>query len=443
MVPGKMDIKTLIHAAEISGKLGQLVPEQVPLQRRRPRVSVLSAVWNLTNTVMGIGMLSLAGTMAQAGVVASTSFIFVFAAITIVSVMLLVDGAIDTQAKSYEELARITAGAAGERYVQVALLGSIASACVGFLVSVKDLAGFAASALSGMADDSKHSDELLLMLVAAVVVPMSLLRSLDAMQVTSFLSVLCLVWFVGVSSLAAPFAIGNEWACAKLPEQIIDRSPMIMPQTLNGLLTALSIIMSSFVCQTSVFPIWTEMREGDASHGLPVHSTRRRFKTAVLVTVGLCTAFYLAAGLSGYLSWASAVLSVDLVVQCYDPQSWYVLFTYVGLIMMCLFTFPLFLFVARSMVLRMAGYDERAPYHIFVGVGLALIVASVIPAMLVSDLGYVLAIGAAWVGPALTLEMPAICSMRNAETLPQKLRCGALLVVGVVVHVLAVLECNY
>lgn len=435
----------MTHAAEIADKLVEAKPTQTPQQRRRPRVSVRSAVWNLANTVMGVGMLSLAGTMAQAGIGMSLGIICIFAVVTICSVMLLVDGAIATQASSYEELAHKALGTIGERYIQVCLLGSIASACVGFLVSVKDLAGFAVSAYTGVADDARHSDELLLLLVAAILAPMSLLRSLDAMQVTSFLSVLCLVWFVGVSVMTTPLAASQNWPCARLPDRTIDRTPAIFPKTMDGLLTALSIIMSSFICQTSVFPIWTEMRVGDASYGLPVQSTRRRFKVAVFITIGLCMAFYVLAALSGYLSWGEAVLQVDLVVQCYSPQSWYILLTYVGLTMVCLFSYPLFLFAGRSIVLRMLGQGDsaEAQYGIFAGVGFAILLASVLPALFVSNLGYVLAIGSAFVGPALTMEMPALCGLCLAEDHSRRVKCGSLLVVGMFLHFLVVLYCDY
>lgn len=251
-----------------------------------------------------------------------------------------------------------------------------------------------------------------------------------------------MVWFVGVSVLVAPVAIRDDWACAKFPGKAVDRTLLMLPQNLSNVLMASSIIMSSFVCQVSVFPIWMEMEEGDASHGVPVQATRRRFMIALLVSVGVCTVFYLAAAFSGYLTWASAVASVDLVVQCYDPQSWYVLLIYIGLTVMCLFTHPLFLFVARSMVLRIAGYYSEIPYHIFVGVGILLIFATVVPAMLVSNLSYVLAIGSAFAVPALTLEMPAMCGIRHAETEVQKMLCKILLGIGVVVHFLTLLYCD-
>jgi len=418
---------------------------EVAAADRPKQVTALSAVWNFSNSCMGVGMLSLSSAFAEAGVVVSVGLVVAFAVITFISVQLLVDTAVFTAAPSYEEMARRLSGTIAERYMQVCLLGAILFGSLGRLVVVKGLAAFSASKMIGMPFDAEHEQAVLLMAVVVVLVPMSFLRSLDAMQYTSLLSVLCLLWFVALSVFLVPIATREHWFCASMPEHPVDRSAEMYPPRLQGCLTALSIIMGSYLCHFSVFPLWTEMRSGDAAAGLAVQHTRSKFRYSVMITVILCTCANLGAALSGYFTWFKVVLQVDLIIECYDPESWYMLFTYIGLTMVCLFSYPLLLFVGRSMILRVMGYPDpnAAPCSLFTLVGLGLITATTIPALFLSNLGFVLALGCAIIGPPIILEMPAYCALQIPGTPAYRQRCWALLCFGVVVHFLIVVFFTY
>merc|ERR1719329_1927028 len=275
-------------------------------------------------------MLSLGSTVAFSGIFTSAGLLLLLGLITIVTVMLLIDSAAAMAVNSYEDLARRTVGMPAERYIQIAMLGSCMTGCVGFLVSVKGMAGFAAYSFAGMADDEWHSGILLLVLTAGTVCPMSFLRSLDSLKYTSALSICCLIWFVVMTVALAPIATREEWACQKVPGSSIDRTPLLWPSSLASVLRTLCIVMGSWVCQTSVFPIWKEMLAGDTAAGVPVRQTRRRFRNAMVATFILCSLAYLGAALGGYFTWFSLVLDVDLVLECYDPKSWYICATYLG-----------------------------------------------------------------------------------------------------------------
>ena len=65
---------------------------------------------------------------------------------------------------------------------------------------------------------------------------------------------------------------------------------------------------------------------------------------------------------------------VDLLLNCYDPSRPEVLMTYLGMALVCLFSYPLLQFAARKMLLRVAGYEDQVdhvPYPFYVAVGVA------------------------------------------------------------------------
>merc|ERR1719329_936262 len=167
--------------------------------------------------------MSLACTVADSGIFVSTTLLVLMGFITVGTVMLLIDSATAVAVNSYEDLARRTVGFAAERYIQVAMLGSCTTGCVGFLVSIKGMAGFAAHSFAGMTDDEWHKGILLVVLAAVSLVPVSFLRSLDSLKYTSALSMCCVFWFVAMTVALAPVATKEDWACYKVPDIMIDR----------------------------------------------------------------------------------------------------------------------------------------------------------------------------------------------------------------------------
>lgn len=386
---------------------------------------------------MGIGIMSLACTVADSGIFASTALLLLMGLITIGTVMLLVDSAAAVAVTSYEDLARCTVGTLAERCIQIAMLGSCTTGCVGFLVSVKGMAGFAAHSFAGTVYDEWHNGMLLLALTAVTLVPMSFLRSLDSLKYTSALSMCCVLWFVVMTVALVPTATREDWTCQNSPESTIDRTPLLWPDSLASILRSLCIVMGSWVCQTSVFPIWKEMLAGDMAAGVPVHQTRKRFRNAMVAACVLCSLGYMGAALGGYFTWFSKVLEVDVVLECYDPKSWYVCVTYIGLVTVCLCCYPLFQFAARTILLRMAGYpDGVAPFTMHACVGVGLVVLTLMPALFISKLSAVVALGNAIVAPPMALQMPAVVGLKLATTTSGRVACSALLAFGVTLQIL-------
>jgi hypothetical protein len=165
-----------------------------------------------------------------------------------------------------------------------------------------------------------------------------------------------------------------------------------------------------------------------------------------VVSLVVTAAFYLVSAVGGYLTFYQITTKVDLLLNCYDPSRPEVLMTYLGMALVCLFSYPLLQFAARKMLLRVAGYEDQVdhvPYPFYVAVGVAILAVTTLIALFVDDLATVLSTGLAWAGPPVVFEIPALAGIRAAKTRAQRLGCSLLLGLGTGLHVLTIVTAQY
>jgi amino acid permease len=337
-----------------------------------PRVTVLSITWNLANTMMGVGILALAGAIGRAGLIFGCSLLLLFPCITYVTVKLLLDYAVEYELGSYEAVALHLGGRFLKLYAQFGCVLTQVTACIAFLVPVKDMGGFVYAHSTHREQTEAQRQIFLLIAVLAINLPLTFLKSLDALQYTSAIAILFLAFFC-VLSLETPLAERHHHVCVETKEAV-DVVTQVMPLSLNDFAAAAAVIMGAYqgINSGSLFPIWAEMRTGDGPRGVGVAETRRRFLQGLVVSLVVTCTFYLVSAISGYFTFYQITTEVDLLLNCYDPDKPEVLLTYVGMALVCLFSYPLLQFAARKMILRVAGYEDqvdRVPYPLYVTVG--------------------------------------------------------------------------
>jgi len=85
----------------------------------------------------------------------------------------------------------------------------------------------------------------------------------------------------------------------------------------------------------------------------------------------------------------------------------------------------------------MAGYpDGVAPFTMHACVGVGLVVLTLMPALFISKLSAVVALGNAIVAPPMALQMPAVVGLKLATTTSGRVACSALLAFGVTLQIL-------
>ena len=247
----------------------------VGVTNRRPGSSLLAAICNLLNTVVGGGILSLPFAVKTCGLLAGALFQLLFGAASWYGSYLLLDALrYRPNASSYEVLALASLGPKGALAYNIAALINCYGACVSYLVAAADVIP---PLLAELGHDIGRP-LVLVMLTATIIFPLSSLRDISALQYASGLAILIYIAFAITLGY-----LGFTAAPAATP------TPLFKPD-FNGMVSAIPLCAFAFVHQTSLFPIYQEVREPTAS----------RMRVVVTSAVGVATVLYLFASYAAY-----------------------------------------------------------------------------------------------------------------------------------------------
>jgi amino acid permease len=242
----------------------------------RPGSSLLAATANLLNTVVGGGILSLPFAFKTCGLAAGALYQVLFGAASWYGSYLLLDALrYRPTASSYEALALASLGPKGALAYNAAALINCYGACVSYLVAVADVIP---PLLAEMGHDVGRS-VVLLLLTALVIFPLSALRDISALRYASGLAVLIYI----------AFAITLGYLGFTAPPAAAPAAPLFKPDP-AGWISAIPLCAFAFVHQTSIFPIYQEVRE----------PTPMRMRAVVSAAVVTATCLYLFASLAAY-----------------------------------------------------------------------------------------------------------------------------------------------
>eukprot|EP01064_Diplonema_japonicum_P030713 TRINITY_DN5294_c0_g2_i1.p1 TRINITY_DN5294_c0_g2~~TRINITY_DN5294_c0_g2_i1.p1 ORF type:complete len:510 (+),score=100.16 TRINITY_DN5294_c0_g2_i1:66-1595(+) len=381
-------------------------------------IHVMSIVFNLLQTTMGVGILSLAATFQFAGVVGGGVMFVIAAVLAYISMDLLLTGLVLTRSQSFESLGYNCYGKWGKGAVQVLMIIVSLVALTCFLVPLKGfihdmLKQFMSdSSFSSFEDHGGSSDMCLLIALFLVIIPLSLLKRIDGLWFTSLLGVFFVFYFVIVSVVYMfqndDTHLGDRVCHEMKQNNDTPYSPQedihLFGQHASEFFEAISIIACSFCCQMTVFPIYREVRVADAE--MPAV---KKVRTSALISMIIaCITYILAAG-SGYVIWRDLCPKPSSILTCYDPGDPQITLVYLGMTCVMMFAFPLVLFSMRySVSTILYGEDECSELSNTVHVVLTLVlIAPVATVALVTDqLTVVIAFGGAFAAPGLCFILP-------------------------------------
>eukprot|EP01060_Flectonema_neradi_P022574 TRINITY_DN30816_c0_g1_i1.p1 TRINITY_DN30816_c0_g1~~TRINITY_DN30816_c0_g1_i1.p1 ORF type:complete len:573 (+),score=43.19 TRINITY_DN30816_c0_g1_i1:93-1721(+) len=398
-----------------------------------------AVVFNLCNTTMGVGILSLAATYSYAGLVFGPSIMVICAATTYLSVVLMLriinSNRVPcdyTRVPTMEEMAEYSLGKRGRLWVQSVLIAICLGTLVAYLVSIKGLLYEGVEQV--LPDDvfnslkNNHFNKNTSMLAGLVIValPLSFLRRIDGLWFTSFLSVLSILYFVVMSVIyySRHHTSGTQDPCHELANnhKEVDPSSYLpeggvspFPSSVIDMLQAFSIISMSYICQLTVFPIMKELAKGQRGGGNqnPVASASNQLAKATMVTMFVSCAFYTVAGSMGYATWQSETTKPTTILACYPTTNNIVIPVYFCMTLMLLFSFPLITFTCRCTIANILYPDttrgKETSLSIHIGLTLAICVPCVVVAMVSDHLTTVLSVVSALTSPSLCFLLPGVC----------------------------------
>ncbi|KAJ8647705.1 hypothetical protein MRB53_000728 [Persea americana] len=263
--------------------------------------SVSGAVFNLSTSIIGAGIMSIPATLKVLGVVPAVLLIFFIAFLCDVSTEFLLRCTQSGNSVTYAGVMAESFGKFGSLVLQICIMITTMGCLIIYLIIIGDV-------LSGSkAEGTVHLGVLqewfgvhwwnsravvLLFIALFVMLPLLLLRRVESLRFSSFISVLLAVVFVVVSSAMAIYALFKGTT----------RNPRWLPDftgdvSFFDLFTAVPVVVTAFTFHFNVHPISAEIKK---------HSDMTK---AVRISLVLCAFIYAAIGFFGYLLFGDSTMA--------------------------------------------------------------------------------------------------------------------------------------
>lgn len=252
---------------------------------------VPGAVFNLTTTIIGAGIMALPATMKVLGLALGIVLIIVMGVLSEISVELLVRFSVLCKASSYGEVVQHAMGRPARILSEICIILNNAGVMVVYLIimgdvmsgSVHHMGVFDQLMGNGMWDQRKL---VVLVVMVVFLAPLCSLDKIDSLSLTSAASVALAVVFVIIT-----FTV----ALIKLMEGRID-PPRMFPDfssktAIMDLLVVIPIMTNAYVCHFNVQPIYNELEQ---------RSPQKMNRIGRITTI-LCILVYSSTAVSGYL----------------------------------------------------------------------------------------------------------------------------------------------
>ncbi|XP_063165458.1 sodium-coupled neutral amino acid symporter 2 [Candoia aspera] len=325
------------------------------------------SVFNLSNAIVGSGILGLSYAMANTGIALFLILLVFVSIFSLYSVHLLLKTSNEGGSLLYEQLGMKAFGMPGK----LAASGSITMQNIGamssYLYIVKYELPLVIKAFMNIGEHSgewywyTNGDYLVILVSLVLILPLSLLKNLGYLGYTSGFSLLCMVFFLIVvicKKFQIPCGVEHDLINTTLNltvEQLLTAKEINVNVTCDSCVPkyfifnsktvyAVPILTFSFVCHPAILPIYEELKD----------RTRRRMMKVSNVSFFAMFLMYLLAALFGYLTFYgnveaellhtySAVLGADNLL----------LIVRLAVLMAVILTVPVVIFPIRSSITQL------------------------------------------------------------------------------------------
>ncbi|PKI41716.1 hypothetical protein CRG98_037918 [Punica granatum] len=270
--------------------------------------SYCGAVFNLSTTIIGAGIMALPATLKQLGLVPGLIMIVLGAVLTNSSIETILKFSRASRSNTYSGLVADSFGVRGRYLLQVCIVVNNLGLLVVYMIIIGDvLSGSGSSKVhhSGLIEEwlGQHwwTSRAFLMLCTTLFVftPLISFRQVDSLRYTSAVSVGLAIVFVAITAGIAIAKLANGSVAM----------PRLMPK-LDGvsafwrLFTTIPVLVTAYICHPNVHPIENELAEP------------ARMRSIVHISLVLCTSVYVATSLFGFLLFGDETM--DDVLANFD-----------------------------------------------------------------------------------------------------------------------------
>uniref|UniRef100_A0A671MKF9 Sodium-coupled neutral amino acid transporter 3-like n=1 Tax=Sinocyclocheilus anshuiensis TaxID=1608454 RepID=A0A671MKF9_9TELE len=280
------------------------------------------SIFNLSNAILGSGILGLAYAMANTGIILFVLLLTSMAILSAYSIHLLLKSAGVVGIRAYEQLGNRAFGRPGKILAACIITLNNIGAMSSYLFIVKiELPHIIQGLLPDNSDywfvDGRY---LIIIISVLVILPLALMKRLGYLGYTSGFSLSCMVFF------------------------LISVSPLSI-----HLHTVRDVNSFAFVCHPEVLPIYTELK----------NPSKKRMQKVANISILTMFVMYLVTAIFGYLTFYGNVKSE--LLEMYSKKDTLMLCVRLAVLIAVTLTVPVVLFPIRRAVLQLLFPDK--PFH--------------------------------------------------------------------------------
>ena len=328
---GGLLAKAIDPEAEQEGKLasasaGEVGEEYWAMQR----AGNCATFFNLCNTSLGIGILSFSLAFAMGGVLSTLVFTICAGVVSCISSLIIVMSCAHYRQVSFQGLVRAALGPGFEFAVSITLIVLCFGTCAGYLNVIGNYASAVVHQWSTVPDTAPEClfpsqwwcarEFLMPVFGTAVVLPLSLMPTLESLANASFLGI-CSIGLMASSVCYRGLATYSVGGMARTG---FDGGPVLLTTSVFPLLRTTGIVIFAFSAQAQVPNLFAELAPPPSATNAEkqLRETARVGRMKRLLVAGSLTmvAFCVACGLGGYMHFGDRVESNVLEPFPLDDQ---------------------------------------------------------------------------------------------------------------------------
>ncbi|CAL6001207.1 Amino_acid transporter system N2 [Hexamita inflata] len=373
----------------------QLVPE------KEGTLKVSQGIFNLVNTIIGSGFLTLPYNLMLNGWLGGTIEMTAFCILTALSCFQLIDISTETHCYQYYAIAR--------RLFQSQSWGIVISLIM-MIQTGGSLISYSIVIQQNFFWWTRENDFLYIQLtlwafMLLIIFPLASLQKLDFLHWTSYITIFVVVYITGVTVY---YFFSDSF----------DAQPPVIYHMDMKSLTSLPLFQNAFCCHYQIANIYRDLK----------NKTPQKMRKIVVTNVSIVYTLYAIVALFGYFTFTSDLRSNLLdVFAHYAGQKWYLHAANVAMLFCMASHYPLPCFGLRRTIESLFWKDTDAPKLYRILIALTIIVIATLVGSFVKEIHSVLDYTSSLAGSCVVFIFPALFSYKLWRERGGKLRlCGAI-----------------
>ncbi|XP_019951673.2 sodium-coupled neutral amino acid transporter 3-like [Paralichthys olivaceus] len=376
------------------------------------------SVFNLSNAIMGSGILGLAFAMSNTGIVLFIVLLLCIAILSAYSIHLLLRSAGVVGIRAYEQLGNRAFGPVGKMLAACVITIHNIGAMSSYLFIIKSELPLVIQAFLDSEENTgewyMNGNYLIIIVSVSIILPLALMKQLGYLGYTSGFSLSCMVFFL-ISVIYKKFNILCPLESEdQLNETLFADNHAAMNETgdiceakmftINSQTAyTVPILAFAFVCHPEVLPIYTELRD----------ATKKRMQGVANISILAMFVMYLLTALFGYLTFYGGVESE--LLHTYSRLGFrdvLILCVRLAVLVAVTLTVPVVLFPIRRALLQILCPDKPFHWVRHIAIAFCLIFVVNLLVIFVPSIRDIFGIIGATSAPTLIFILPGIFYVR-------------------------------